>query len=268
MKYLTLMIVPYPGADVRSIRIRHRTLKILGFALTLLICAFVLTIFYLRPIFDKAERYDRVIAENRDLTLENQRIRELAKRLQQIDKLVKKLQIAQGVTSVREELSEEIAEPGAEGKDAVLAVREIGKEDFYRTDGGKRLSGPRQAGIPSGRPMDEKSFISRNFNPEIFHFGVDFALKQGTPVKATGDGVVISAEQSENLGLCVIIEHKSGYRTLYGHNSRLEVKIGDRVKRRDIIAYSGNTGMSSGPHLHYAIFDKNNNPLDPIPFLQ
>ena len=268
MKYLTLMIVPYPGADVRSIRVRHRTLKILGFALALLICALVLTIFYLRPIFDKAKQFDRVIAENRNLILENRKIRELSTRLQQIDKLVKKLQIAQGVTSVREELSAETAEPGAESMDAVVAMQKMDREDFYIAEGVRRPSGPRQAGIPSGRPMDEKSFISRNFNPEIFHFGVDFALKQGTPVKATADGVVISAEQSENLGLCVIIEHKSGYRTLYGHNSRLEVQIGDRVKRRDIIAYSGNTGMSSGPHLHYAIFDKNNNPIDPIPFLQ
>lgn len=268
MEYLTLMIVPYPGADVRSIQIRHRTLKILGFALALLICAFVLTIFYLRPIFAKAKQFDWVIAENRNLTLENQKIRELAKKLQQIDKLVKKLQIAQGVTSVREELSEETAEPGAERKDAVVAMQKMDKKDFYIAEGGRRPSGPRRAGIPSGRPMNEKSFISRNFNPEIFHFGVDFALKQGTPVKATADGVVISAEQSENLGLCVIIEHKSGYRTLYGHNSRLEVKIGERVKRGAIIALSGNTGRSSGPHLHYAIFDENNDPIDPIPFLQ
>ena len=268
MKYLTLMIVPYPGADVTSFRIRHRTLKLLGFVFVLLVSAFVMTVFYLRPIFDKANRFDRVVAENRNLAMENRKIRELANRLQQIDKLVSKLQVAQGITPAVEEPLEEDADRALESMSALAGTQGKGKEDFYEAGAGKRPSLPRRAGMPQGRPMDEKSFISRNFNPEIFHFGVDFALKQGTPVKATADGQVISSEQSENLGLCVIIEHKSGYRTLYGHNSRLVVKRGGLVKRGDIIAYSGNTGMSSGPHLHYAIFDKNNKPIDPIPFLQ
>ncbi|MBN2290572.1 MAG: M23 family metallopeptidase [Candidatus Glassbacteria bacterium] len=266
MKYLTLMIVPYPGADVRSVRIRHRTLKVLGFVLALLVCALIMTVFYLRPVFDKAQRFDQVIVENRNLTLENRKIRELANRLQEIDKLVSKLQVAQGVTKAGERADEAAAqEPEAA---AAVAMQNRGGEDLYGAGADTRAPYPKRAGMPYGRPMDEKSFISRNFNPGIYHFGVDFALKQGTPVKATADGVVISAEESENLGLCVIIEHKSGYRTLYGHNSRLEISNGDRVRRGDIIAYSGNTGMSSGPHLHYAIFDENNNPVDPIPFLQ
>ncbi|MFC1614875.1 M23 family metallopeptidase [Gemmatimonadota bacterium] len=268
MKYLTLMIVPYPGADVRSIRIYHRTLKVLGVFFTLLICASIAAVYFLRPVFEKARYYDQIVIENRNLTQENRNIRELANRLQQIDKLVNKLQIAQGVTTVEVEPPEEATLPVAEK--AAVALKTQSKEEtvpgaglMVRLPGGKRNSG-----IPFGRPMDEKSFISRNFSPEIYHFGVDFALKQGTPVKATADGVVISAEQSENLGLCVKIEHKSGYRSLYGHNNRLKVKKGDQVKRGDVIAYSGNTGMSSGPHLHYAIFDENNNPIDPVPFLQ
>jgi len=268
MKYLTLMIVPYPGADVRSIRIRHRTLKLLGLFFALLVCALVMTVFYLRPVFDKANMFDRVVAENRNLSLENRKIKELANRLQQIDKLVNKLQIAQGVSSSEEEQSTEDDDQILESPGALTAMEDEGREDFYGARSGSLVSRLPGTGFPYGRPMDEKSFISRNFNPDIFHFGVDFALKQGTPVKATADGEVISAEKSENLGLCVMIRHKSGYRTLYGHNSRLAVKKGDRVKRGDIIAYSGNTGMSSGPHLHYAIFDEDNNPIDPVPFLQ
>lgn len=266
MRYLTLMIVPYPGADVRSVRIRHRTLKVLGVLFTLLICASIAAVYFLRPIFEKARHYDQIVIENRNLNLENRKIRELANRLQQIDKLVNKLQIAQGVTTVEAESVEETAL--LDERADVLTMQ--GMEEAVPGAGltVRAPGGEKNPEIPFGRPMDEKSFISRNFSPDIYHFGVDFALKQGTPVKATADGVVVSAEQSENLGLCVKIEHESGYRSLYGHNSRLKVKKGDHVKRGDIIAYSGNTGMSSGPHLHYAIFDENNNPIDPVPFLK
>jgi len=122
--------------------------------------------------------------------------------------------------------------------------------------------------VPYGMPTEERSYISRFFDPEIFHFGIDIALKQGTPVRATADGVVIKAEQSSDLGYYVMLKHSSGYSTLYAHNSRLVVKQGDKVKKGDLIAYSGNLGQSSGPHLHYAIFDQKGNPINPLPFLE
>ena len=78
----------------------------------------------------------------------------------------------------------------------------------------------------------------------------------------------MTAEKNENLGYYLMIKHDNGYSTMYAHNSRLTVAKGDRVKKGDLIAYSGNMGISSGPHLHYAVFDEKGNPVDPLPFLQ
>jgi murein DD-endopeptidase MepM/ murein hydrolase activator NlpD len=116
--------------------------------------------------------------------------------------------------------------------------------------------------------VSEKSYISRLFNAEIYHFGIDIALKQGTPVHSTADGTISVAERNDDFGYYVMIKHASGYSTLYAHNSKLAVTNGQRVKRGDLIAYSGNLGQSSGPHLHYAILDKDGNPIDPLPFLE
>ncbi|HOB92126.1 MAG TPA: M23 family metallopeptidase [Bacillota bacterium] len=86
-----------------------------------------------------------------------------------------------------------------------------------------------------------------------FHNGIDIAVSVGTPVKATADGVVILSGTSGGYGLTVIIDHGYGVQTLYAHNSRLLVKAGEVVTRGQVISYSGNTGVSTGPHLHYEV---------------
>ncbi|MEA2064447.1 MAG: M23 family metallopeptidase [Gemmatimonadota bacterium] len=268
MKYLTLIVIPYPGANVRSIRIKHWVLIILGVVFLVLFCGAFVQVFYLKQVFEKAGQFDRVITRNRSLALENRQVRELAERLQNIDRLVEKIQVAHGVTPATEEKSDSMAAGAGEIRYPVAARQmEYTRGRHYSPAGGTLAAGSKRVGVPSGRPMDEKSFISRNFNPEIFHFGVDFALKKGTPVKVTAGGEVVAAERNENFGLYVIVKHRSGYSTMYGHNDKLMVKKADRVKQGDIIAYSGNTGKSSGPHLHYAIFDEKNNPIDPTPYL-
>ncbi len=87
-----------------------------------------------------------------------------------------------------------------------------------------------------------------------FHPGVDITVDTGTPVKATASGMVISASYETGFGRVIRIRHANGLVTLYGHNSRLLVGVGDKVQRGDLIAYSGNTGMSTGPHIHYGVY--------------
>jgi murein DD-endopeptidase MepM/ murein hydrolase activator NlpD len=99
-------------------------------------------------------------------------------------------------------------------------------------------------------------------NGKRIHEGLDIAANTGTPVYTTADGVVARVEYSAGYGKAVIIDHGYGYRTLYGHNSRNLVKRGDRVKRGDKIAEVGNTGRSTGPHVHYEVH-LNNIPIDP-----
>jgi len=94
------------------------------------------------------------------------------------------------------------------------------------------------------------------------HEGLDIAANTGTPVHVTADGVVARVETSSGYGKTVIVDHGYGYRTLYAHNSKNLVKRGQKVSRGDKIAEVGNTGRSTGPHLHYEIL-LNGVPIDP-----
>lgn len=99
-----------------------------------------------------------------------------------------------------------------------------------------------------------------------FHKGLDVAVAYGSPVKAAAAGKVIFSGVRGGYGNCVMIEHGSGLVTLYGHLSELLVETNDRVKVNQIIAKSGNTGRSTGPHLHYEVH-KNNQPVNPRLFV-
>lgn len=93
-----------------------------------------------------------------------------------------------------------------------------------------------------------------------FHRGIDFDIKAGNPVFATGDGVVESIEVNmHGYGRQVVINHGFGYKTRYAHLKSILVTEGMKVKRGDRIAVSGNTGLSSGPHLHYEVIYKGKN---------
>lgn len=85
----------------------------------------------------------------------------------------------------------------------------------------------------------------------VFHRGIDIAVPVGTPVRVIRKGRVVFAGERRGYGSTVIVEHANGDRTLYGHNSLLRVHSGDSVKSGSIVAFSGNTGRSTGPHVHF-----------------
>jgi len=112
-------------------------------------------------------------------------------------------------------------------------------------------------------PTSRQFRVSSNFNPRRTnpvtgriapHRGVDFAMPQGTPVLAVGDGEVVVAKRSGAAGYYVAIRHGRTYTTRYMHLRKLLVKPGQKVKRGDRVALSGNTGRSTGPHLHYEVW--------------
>jgi murein DD-endopeptidase MepM/ murein hydrolase activator NlpD len=94
------------------------------------------------------------------------------------------------------------------------------------------------------------------------HKGIDFAVPSGTPVMAAGSGTVTYAGPAGEYGNLVVITHGNGYATAYGHLSRFAVRQGTRVRQGDLVAYSGMTGLATGPHLHYEI-RVNNNSINP-----
>jgi murein DD-endopeptidase MepM/ murein hydrolase activator NlpD len=85
----------------------------------------------------------------------------------------------------------------------------------------------------------------------VFHRGIDIAVPVGTPVRATRKGRVVFAGARNGYGATVIVEHANGDRTLYGHNSLVRVHPGDLVESGTVVAFSGNTGRSTGPHVHF-----------------
>lgn len=100
-----------------------------------------------------------------------------------------------------------------------------------------------------------------------FHKGIDLGCHPGTKVYAARSGEVVFSGYDEGYGNLVIVEHEFGYRSFYGHLSRRVVKEGDRVRAGEIIAFSGNTGRSTGPHLHFEI-RKNGRALNPMTFIR
>ncbi|NER79680.1 MAG: M23 family metallopeptidase [Leptolyngbya sp. SIO1D8] len=134
----------------------------------------------------------------------------------------------------------------------------------------------RAAAFPSAKPLKGVLDVSSEFGlrPNPFggrryeiHQGIDFRGPIGMPVYATADGVVTKAEFSGGYGRHVVIDHGYDHSTLYAHMSVIEVDVGDEVKRGDIIGALGNSGRSSGPHLHYEIH-RNNQAVNPRYYLQ
>lgn len=111
--------------------------------------------------------------------------------------------------------------------------------------------------------------ISSPFGPRwgSMHNGMDIAVSTGTPIKAAADGRVTFAGWNGDYGILVIIDHGNGVETRYAHNSRLNVKVGQKVDRGQVVSYSGNTGNSTGPHLHFEIRQRNV-PVNPHPYLR
>lgn len=98
----------------------------------------------------------------------------------------------------------------------------------------------------------------------VFHHGIDIAVPVGTPVHAIRKGRVVFAGVRSGYGSTVIVEHANGDRTLYGHNSLVRVSLGELVESGTIVAFSGNTGRSTGPHVHFEQLPSGRPAIEPV----
>jgi murein DD-endopeptidase MepM/ murein hydrolase activator NlpD len=130
--------------------------------------------------------------------------------------------------------------------------------------------------IPAIQPVSNKQLdhIASGFGMRMhpiykvmkMHTGLDFASAIGTEIYASGDGIVEEVEDKfSGYGRSIVIKHGFGYQTLYAHMSVIKVRRGQKVKRGDVIGLVGNTGTSSGPHLHYEVI-KDGQKIDPANF--
>ena len=117
--------------------------------------------------------------------------------------------------------------------------------------------------IPTTKPAN--GIISKEFDLSSLHFGIDIVSDESTPIIAIANGIVIYSDFSRELGNGVVIDHQNGYYSHYYHNQENFVKKNEKIDKGMLIAKLGNTGVSTGPHLHFEIW-KDGVPIDPLTF--
>lgn len=150
----------------------------------------------------------------------------------------KKMDILRKQLYVQSNSLDELIEMGKSQEErtkCIPAIQPIANKDLKRTASGYGMR------------------IDPIYRTPHFHSGMDFSAKIGTDIYATGNGKVVYSGWKQGYGKCVIIDHGFGYETLYGHMNKFNVRVGQKVVRGEVIGEVGNTGKSTGPHLHYEV---------------
>ena len=271
-KYITIIIAYHEGKPPKTIKIRKIYIKIFGIlALVLVVSSifsYIANLQFLSEIQEiKAEKH-KLAQEIKTVASEKQEI-EKEKHLlnSKLKSLESKLLLVEDYLSKRGVIKGSLPVGGGSTNRASYNLSYLQfleeRADYLHTS---------IRGIPLGYPVYGRitSHIGWRKNPfgggYEFHSGIDIEAPQGSKVLATADGVVEFAGWYGDYGKTVIIRHPSGYLTLYGHLSQIDVKEGQKVKAGDVVGRVGSTGRSTGPHLHYEVI-KDNKPVDPSKFL-
>ena len=282
-EFYTLIIVPHAKARFRKIQVSVRLTKwVVGVAGVATLTLSGLLFHYTR-IATEVHELRRLRVENRDLLNKTQEYElsagKLQAKVQQLQNMVTKLGVMAGLEHSLPEPTAGVG--GATSMDSAppkldasaladmdrsltrLTDRSAQLEEFYR-DQTVLLSA-----TPSVWPV--RGYLSATFGNRLdpftgqkdFHPGIDISTPVGTKVHAPADGIVISSGPQGGYGNALVIDHGYGVVTRYGHLDSFAVKPGQRVKRGEVIAYVGNTGRSTGPHLHYEVWvrDQAQNPI-------
>lgn len=169
-------------------------------------------------------------------------------------------------------LERELSEEQKESKNLEAQIRII-LERLAKNNDKTKYTGERVGvvrAVDIGRIPQITSYYGNRFHPILkkykMHTGVDVGIPTGTPIYAMSDGEVIIAETMTGYGKVVAINHGSSISSLYAHNSKILVKIGQKVSKGQMIAKAGSTGYSTGPHLHFEV-RLNGTPVNPLPYL-
>jgi len=262
-KNLSVIIVPHDNAKTLNFRFSYRLLYTFSVLLAILVLVvFVFVITYGRVLVT-AEHVRRLSHDNERLRLQAAQIDSLRMELLNLQALSIQVKSMLGVDLSPEDsllvakFSPSARAPGhpAEELDEVVGAPE------------QQLM---LEALPSLWPirgyMTKGFFITGGEKAADYHPGIDIAAERDTPIRAAGEGVVVTSGFDDTYGFVVEIDHGFGIYTLYGHNSRNLVKVGDRVTRGGTIAFLGNTGRSTAPHLHFEV-RKNGIPVDPKEYL-
>lgn len=273
---VTVLIVPDFEGTPHTFKLSLLTVRT-GIVLAVIgVVIFAIMVLTWRGMLHKANQADHLAIENEQYRLEQQRVLELEARVQNLQNFENQIRRALGsdfaITSARvpppmrsEANGDEVVLP--EITSLSTEIHPVLVRSTFQSEGGALVH--QGAEIPSLWPVE--GFISRGFEwndvvSSRSHTGVDIAGKEGTVVRATAGGVVVWCGWSARFGNLVVLAHRSGYFSVYGHNQVVLVEPRQHVERGSPIALLGNTGQSSAPHLHFEIwlYDQ---PLDPLDLL-
>jgi murein DD-endopeptidase MepM/ murein hydrolase activator NlpD len=167
------------------------------------------------------------------------------------------------LASIQSDRSDVLAEiDDLQAQSAALAAQIRAAQEQSSSSGAPAVSGSGQLSWPVSGPVTSGFGVRWG----RMHEGIDIAVGQGTPVHAAAAGTVIYAGWMEGYGNLVVVDHGNGLSTAYGHNSTLASSVGQAVTAGQVIAYSGSTGHSTGPHVHFEV-RVNGSPVDPLGYL-
>jgi len=251
----TVIIVPHDKKGTRQYLVQYR----LFYTLVALvgIGAVAMIIF--------VATYGRILLKAREAVMLERQVQEMTRRNEQVGELMRNLaQLRSMNLQVRRMLGLQVSEEDS------LAIRPAMASVDFTDEGLVYEQEQALNSMPNFWPV--RGYITRGFDisagsgEEGYHPGIDIAVPRGTPVRASAGGYVLEAGWDDMYGYYVLIDHGYGIKTLYGHNDRNRVTKGERVGRGQTIGYSGNTGKSTAPHLHFEVI-QNNNYEDPLNYL-
>jgi len=277
--------------------LRVKLLRIMGFLAAAIVTALIIVAFAFQFLDSPKEKILRLQYERsqQDLNVINSRIRLMDQQMKQLEKRdndvyrsifeaspvadsarQKQMEMENEIRLVSSMDENELAYSLAATLNSISNRMKFQEKSYSDIEGMIKNKAKLLASTPAIQPVSNKDLtrVASGFGSRIdpvyktvkFHAGLDFAAPQGTPIYATADGRITTAGNTGNgYGNHVEINHGYSYETLYGHMVRVKVRIGQLVKRGEVIGWVGSTGKSTGPHLHYEVH-KNGRPIDPIYF--
>ena len=285
-KSFTLIVVPDHHSEVRRFRLQKRTLiqalSALGIVLVALSIAGIHYVSVARDASENRSLRDENLALKGELKAIRERVEHIGVTLERVERFDQKLRASTGLSDPQRNLAMGPIESGSLKEDAdsqfvrltaksvdPRALRE--KTDKYSAEAVRKEQSLTElasyfeeqksvlATTPSIWPV--KGWVTSDFGSrsdpytgdKVMHTGLDISGPYGKEVIAPSDGTVVFAGLEGGYGNVVVVDHGYGIKTRYGHLASMRVKAGERVKRGQIIAGLGNTGRSTGPHLHYEV---------------
>lgn len=246
---LSVVVVPHGGRDSRTYHLSYRRLRWL--ALIAATTAVLLALMAGSWWYFAARAFRVAELEQQVAVMENDRgrVAALVQRLEAIEGQYDNIRRMFGATAI-DRPSDVWLPPSASTRGAGTGGDEV------------RRAG---ASLPTTWPLTERGFVTQELHDgfEGGHPGLDIAVPSDSYIRAAGGGVVTDVGEDAVYGRFVVIEHGDGYTSLYGHASMTFVRRGQEVREREVVALSGSTGRSTGPHLHFEVL-LDGEPVDPL----